>query len=51
MAREAPPSTQEELLMAASETAPGSLPKPAPSTLSLFLEFMSLKWWISIRIL
>ncbi|MCD7468365.1 hypothetical protein HAX54_006453 [Datura stramonium] len=38
---EAPPSTQGELPLAASETVPGSFPKPAPSTLALFPEFMT----------
>ncbi|MCD7465503.1 hypothetical protein HAX54_001439, partial [Datura stramonium] len=39
MAEEASPSTQGELPSAASRTVPGSLPKLAPSTLALFLEF------------
>ncbi|MCD7449333.1 hypothetical protein HAX54_051274 [Datura stramonium] len=44
MAEETPPSTQGELPSAAFEIAPGSFPKPAPSNIALFLEFISLKW-------
>ncbi|MCD9640470.1 hypothetical protein HAX54_025807 [Datura stramonium] len=36
---EAPPSTQGEIPSTTFETAPGSFPKPAPSTLALFPEF------------